>query len=418
MTARRQVPARIRSLALPGRASLRGESVRRAERELDEVEYDGPLMDLTYADTHRFPPPTWVLPDFTAAASGGGMTYTPYRGDRTVRSAVAESISAFLGIEVDPDTELILTPGSQAALFLSLSAIVEDGDSVALADPDYISDERIIRFLGAKVAHVPLIWDVQDREPQLDLDVLEAVFHAGATTLLFSNPNNPTGAVLGPDSIRAVAKLVMEHDALVVVDELYSRLVYDGRPFSHLIAIEGMGERCITILGPSKTESMSGYRVGAAVAPAEIIDRMEDLQGVSVLRAPAYAQHVLPRWLSDDHEFVARRIAEYQRLRDHTVETLSSSGLLRVVPAQGTAYLFPDATGTGVDAQTMAKALKAEAGLVVNPGYQFGPRGDRHFRICFAQEERAWDSAMERMLATLQSLRESPKAGASGLLKS
>ena len=197
MNDRRGAPSRIRNLALPERTSSLGMSVRAAERELDEVTYKGRLMDITYADTHRFPPPSWVLPDFTAAASGGGMTYTPYRGDPTVRSAVAESVSAFLGVEVDPDTELILTPGSQAALFLGLSAVVEAGDVVALADPDYISDERIIRFLGAHVTPVPLAWDVTDREPGLDLDVLETAFNAGATTLLFSNPNNPTGAVLG-----------------------------------------------------------------------------------------------------------------------------------------------------------------------------------------------------------------------------
>jgi len=400
---RNRVPARIENLSLPDRGSI-GMSVRDAERELDQVTYAGRLMDLTYADTHRFPPPSWVLPDFTAAASGGGMTYTPYRGDATVRAAVAESISAFLGVEVDPDTELILTPGSQAGLFLGLSAAVEAGDTVALSDPDYISDERIIRFLGAQVAGVPLDWDTAGREARLDLDRLEAALKAGASTILFSNPNNPTGAVLDRDTIREVARLAAQHDAFVIADELYSRLVYDGRPFSHLIAEPGMRERCITLLGPSKTESMSGYRLGVAVAPAEVIDRMEDLQGVSVLRAPAYAQHVLTRWLSDDHDFVSRRIHEYQDLRDRTVETLNASGVVRVVPAQGTAYMFPDASAVGADTQTIAKALKQEAGLVVNPGYQFGTRGDRHFRICFAQEEKAWGAAMDRMLETLRGL--------------
>ena len=410
MKPRHTPPARIQNLALPERTSSLGMSVRAAERELDELPFAGTLMDLTYADTHRFPPPTWVLPDFSAAASGGGMTYTPYRGDRTVRSAVAESVSAFLGVSVDPDTELILTPGSQAGLFLALSALVEEGDTIALGDPDYISDERIIRFLGARVTHVPLLWGTKHAEPQLDMDVLETAFDRGATALLFSNPNNPTGAVLGPDAIEKLAAFALERDAFVIVDELYSRLVYDELPFAHLIAEPGMRERCVTLLGPSKTESMSGYRVGAAVAPRDVIDRMEDLQGVSVLRAPAYAQHVLTRWLSDDHDFVATRVADYQKLRDHTVDTLNASGLLHLVPAQGTAYMFPDATQTGAGTQAIAKALKADAGLLVNPGYQFGPSGDGHFRICFAQEERAWDEAMERMVVTLRALRESSTA--------
>ena len=408
-----EAPLRIRNLALPEREAVLGRSVRALERELEDAPFRGDLLDLTYANTHRFPPPSWVLPDFDAAASGAGMTYTPYRGDRTVRSAVAESLSAFLGVVVDPDTDLILTPGSQAALFAALSAVVGEGTSVALGDPDYISDERIIRFLGARAVHVPLGWDGAG-EPELDLDVLESAFDGGASTLLFSNPNNPTGAVLGADTVRAIARLAVEHDVTVVVDELYSRLVYDGRPFAHLLAEEGMRERCITLVGPSKTESMSGYRVGAAVAPPEIVDRMEDLQGVSVLRAPAYAQHVMTRWLSDDHEFVAARIRDYQALRDRTVEKLNASGLVHVRPAQGTAYMFPDASAVGAGTQAIALALKTEAGLLVNPGYQFGPRGDRHFRICFAQEERAWDAAMDRMLTTLASLRDTAAAAPSG----
>lgn len=409
-----EAPSRIRNLALAERDAQFGRSVRALERELEDLPYQGQLLDLTYADTHRFPPPAWVLPDFSAAARGGGMTYTPYRGDRTVRSAVAESVSAFLGVEVDPDTELILTPGTQAALFGALASLVEQGDTVALGDPDYISDERLIRFLGARAVQVPLAWDAAGAEPELDLDVLEAAFLDGARTLLFSNPNNPTGAVLTAGNVRAIARLVVQHDVFVIVDELYSRLVYDGRAFTHLIAEEGMRERCVTLLGPSKTESMSGYRVGAAVAPREIVDRMEDLQGVSVLRAPAYAQHVMTRWLSDDHDFVAARIRDYQSLRDRTVETLNASGVVRVRPAQGTAYMFPDATAVGADTQAIALALKSKAGLLVNPGYQFGPRGHSHFRICFAQEERAWEAAMDRMVSTLRALSESSAAAASG----
>ena len=406
----RPVPDRIRNLSLPERQPVLGQSLRDAERELENVQYDGELLDVTYANTHRFPPPQWVLLDFVEAASGGGMTYTPYRGDARVRSAVAESLSGFLGVAVDPDSELMLTPGSQAALFVALSATA--GDSVALVDPDYMSDERVLRFLGARIRHVPLLWEDFNRPPTIDLEILEDAFRQGASTLVFSNPNNPTGMVLPPDVIRKIAALARSFDATVIVDELYSRLIYDDAPFAHLIAEEGMRDRCITLLGPSKTESMSGYRVGVAVGPAELIDRMEDVLGATVLRAPAYAQHVLTRWLSDDQPFVASRVRDYQKLRDRTVERLNASGLLRVRPAAGTAYMFPDASAVGCDEQTIAKALKAEAGLLVNPGYQFGPRGERHFRICFAQDETIWDQALERMVATLGSLREQGRNGA------
>src|ERR1039458_5974591 len=191
------IPNRIRNLSLPERLPSLGQSLREAERELESVAYSGELLDLTYANTHRFPPPSGVLSDFVAAASGGGMTYTPYRGDERVRSAVGESLSGFLGVDIDPNSELILTPGSQAALFVALSATA--GDSVALVDPDYMSDERILRFLGARIQHVPLLWKDFSQPPSIDLEILETAFRTGASTLVFSNPNNPTGMVLPPD---------------------------------------------------------------------------------------------------------------------------------------------------------------------------------------------------------------------------
>ena len=117
---RHPVPKRIRNLALPERQLTLGQSLRESERELEAVQFGGDLLDLTYANTHRFPPPSWVLPDFVAAASGGGRTYTPYRGDQVVRSAVAASVSAFLKIEIDPAPELLPPPGSQADTFVAM----------------------------------------------------------------------------------------------------------------------------------------------------------------------------------------------------------------------------------------------------------------------------------------------------------
>src|SRR5690606_2385037 len=116
------------------------------------------LLDATYADTHRFPPPEWALPTFVAAASGEGMTYTPYRGDRGVREAVARNISEHLGVPADGPADVILTPGTQGALFIALAAILSPGDLVLLPDPDYLSTERMLRYFGAQVERIPMVW--------------------------------------------------------------------------------------------------------------------------------------------------------------------------------------------------------------------------------------------------------------------
>jgi aspartate/methionine/tyrosine aminotransferase len=386
---------------MPGWQPVLGRSLRSAERELERARYDGQLLDLTYADTHRFPPPDWVLDEFHRAAGGEGMTYTPYAGDAGVRRAVAENLRATLGVTTGSEN-VLLTPGTQAGLYTALSAIVDEGDEVLLADPEYLSTERMLHYLGATVTHIALLRDPTGLA-SLDLEALESAMKRRPALLIFSNPNNPTGAVHSRASIDAVADLAKTNNVPVLVDQLYCRLLYDGTEFHHLAGVEGMRERTVTLFGPSKTESMSGYRIGVAVAPRELVERMEDVLSVSALRAPAYAQHILARWLKDDRAYVAERIGEYEKLRDMAIERFSKTNLIEVTPARGTAYLFARCKADIPD-QTLALALKTEAGLVVNPGYQFGPRGQGHFRICFAQDEAAWARALESIVETVARL--------------
>lgn len=376
-----------------------GTSLRAAERELERAEGPSPLRDLTYADTHRYPPPSWAIEAFAEAASGAGMTYTPYRGDQGVREAVASHVQQFLGIPTDADRTLILTPGTQGALFVALGSMLEAGDTVLLVDPEYLSTERMLRYYDVNVVHVPIVATASGR-PTLDFDVLEAALVHRPRLLVFSHPNNPTGAVYGEETVRRIAELAQTADFNVLVDALYCRLVYDGEPFYHLAAIDGMAERTLTLLGPSKSESLSGYRLGLAVAPSELVDRMEDIQSCTALRAPAYAQHLLTRWLRDDHAYMAARVAEYQAQRDHTVTRLRDSGLIDVARPYGTAYMFPKILVKATD-QEVALALKREAGIVINPGYQFGPRGLGHMRICFAQDEAGWDRTLDDIIGVI-----------------
>lgn len=397
-------PARISRLHLPERRDEIGMSLRAGERALEvNAAALSNLTDLTYADTVRFPAPDWAIAAFTRAATSGGQSYTAYRGAGTIRSVVAANVGAFMGIEVNPDRNLILTPGSQAALYAALSAIVEEGDTVAIMDPDYLTNERMLRYLSARPVRVPLLWE-ERQDDTVDFDALEAAFRSGARAFLFSNPNNPTGTVHTPAVVERIAELAIRYDVFVIADQLYSRLIYDNRPYLHIASIPGMAERSVTLLGPSKTESMSGYRLGLAVGPAEIIDRMEDLQSITALRAPAYAQHTLTHWLVDDRELVAKRVQEYQSLRDMVVARLRRTNFLTVVPSGGTSYIFPRVVGLEASDKDIALTLQNEAGVIVNPGFQSGPRGIGHFRICFAQDESVLKACLERIVAALAEL--------------
>ncbi|MFD0889119.1 pyridoxal phosphate-dependent aminotransferase, partial [Streptosporangium algeriense] len=330
---------RLRATHLPERAGLIGSSVREADLSLRLDGAGHGLLDTTHFDTVRFPPPDWALEAFSLAAGDGELAYTAYRGSDEVRRACARPVSELLGVDVDPGRDLVLTAGTQSGLFTTLSALVDDGDTVALADPEYLFVERMLRFLGARVVRVGMV-DGPDG-PQLDLDALDEVAGNGIRLLLTSNPNNPTGSVYTEETIRGIAGLAVRHDFLVVVDELYCRLVYPDVPFFHLAAQPGMAERTVTMLGGSKTESLSGYRIGVVVAPPEVVDAIEQVMAMTCLRAPAYAQHLLTRWLVDDREFVRRRVEELRVIRDLTVDRLRQVDGLVVRPGAGTAYLWP-----------------------------------------------------------------------------
>jgi aspartate/methionine/tyrosine aminotransferase len=388
-------------MGISDRRGLNGSSVRRAERELELAASEYEIVDLTAADTRTFPAPNWVLEAFMDAASGGGRTYTPYRGDAGVRHAVAANLSSLLGVPLNGSENVALTPGTQAGLFCALAAVVSPGDAVVILDPDYMSNERLVRFLGGTSIRVPLDWETNPGSAEIDLEALTRAFAARPVALLFSNPNNPTGSILGPVALNAIAELADRYGCLVIADELYSRLVFDDRPFTHFAAIGERPHGWITTIGPSKTESMSGYRVGVTVGPAWLIDRIEDVMSSAVLRAPAYAQHTLVKWGTADVQFVGDRVRRYQELRDLAVARLNANGVTAVTPSAGTSYLFPRFTTEGRSDQEVALALKRRAGILVNPGYQFGDRGVGRFRLCIAQDQGVLQRCLDAIAAVL-----------------
>jgi aspartate/methionine/tyrosine aminotransferase len=392
-------PARLQRLE---RAYIAGTSARQAD-VAQLAKAPASFLDTTHFDTVRFPPPPWAAEQFARAARNGALAYTGYRGNAEVLTALAGSVGAFLDLPLDPEQHLILTPGTQAGLFATLASLIEEGDRVALVDPDYLFSARILRFLGADIGHVPLRFTSDGPSP--DLDALEAEFkHKGARHLVFSHPNNPTGAVFSAQIIAQIARLANTYNVAVLVDELYARLLHDGRSFPHLANEPGMFVRTVTLLGPSKTESLRGYRLGVVVAAPEVISRIENVQSITALRAPAFAQHVLLPWLRDDQGWLAARLKEFTALRSLTVESLRRLPWLKLEPQAGTAYVWPDVSALGLPAAMVAEALLCEAGVLVSPGYQFGPTSGGHFRLCYARDEVEWTLALDRIVGALGGL--------------
>ena len=396
--------ARVARQDLPEFAPITGGwSVRSADLTLLQEAPAGAL-DTTHFDTVRFPPPPWALECFTAAADHGENAYTGHRGNERVLASVAETVAGFLGVPIDPAANLLLTPGSQAALFACLASLVDHGTPVTLFDPDYLYFLRMLRFFGADLGWVPIVADDVGRASP-DLDALEHEFsRRGSRLLVFSHPNNPSGAVYPEATLAEIARLAVHYDVFVIVDELYARLLHDGAPFSHFAAMPGMAGRTATILGPSKTESLSGYRLGMAVGPADLMRNAESVLSIMALRAPAIAQHVLVRWLRDDGPWLAERLRVYTALRAMTVERLTCLPWLKLTPGHGTAYVWPDVSALGIPGLDVARALLRDAGVFVSPGYQFGPSSGGHFRMCYARDETIWSDALDRIVSVLERL--------------
>ncbi|MBQ4491247.1 MAG: pyridoxal phosphate-dependent aminotransferase, partial [Pyramidobacter sp.] len=293
------------------------ESLQKSQKlDLRGEKIPGAFVDFSHGDVDAHLPTPGSFEVFSHGYfEGGAQAYTPYRGRKTVLEHVAEKLSAFNGAKIDPAQNLILTPGTQGALFLAMGANVMPGDKVAIVEPDYFANRKMVEFFGGVLCPIQMNWHTSGKSG-IDLAALEAAFKDGVKLFLFSNPNNPTGCVYSYDEICTIAALAKKYNATLIVDELYSRQVYTGVNYTHLAAQKEIPDNLITIIGPSKTESLSGFRLGAAFGTAEIIERMEKLQAIMALRCPGYNQAVFFTWFAEPAGWMEARVAEHQRIRD------------------------------------------------------------------------------------------------------
>jgi len=368
----------------------------------------GTPVDFSHGDVNEnsFAPTPGSLDEFVSGVQrGGSQAYTEYRGGADLRERVARHLAAFTGAPVNPASELIITPGTQGALFLAIGATVAAGDRVAIVRPDYFANRKLVEFLGASIVPVEMHYLGQTGTAGLDLTQLEDAFTSGVKTFLFSNPNNPAGVIYSNDEIAAIASLADTHGATVIADQLYSRLLYSGQSYTHLRASGIDSDRVITIMGPSKTESLSGYRLGAAFGAAHLVERMEKLQAIVSLRAPGYSQAVLRTWFEEPAGWLEERTRRHEAIRDDLMKVFSSVAGLEIREPQGGSYLFPRLPPLDVPLHTFVRALRQQAGVTVTPGTEFSPDRTDSIRLNFSQNHDAAVSAAGRIAQMVERYR-------------
>ncbi len=380
-----------------------GQEVRQTNAGLDALlrgsKIEGRPVDFSHGDVDAHEPTPGSFDLFTAGVKlGGAQAYTEYRGDGDIRRALAVRLAEFTGAPVDPEHGLIITPGTQGALFLAVAAIITRGDKVAIVEPDYFANRKLAEFFEAEM--IPVRLDYQnagDDRAGLDLDQLESAFKVGAKMVLFSNPNNPAGVVYSADEIKAIAALAARYGATIIVDQLYSRLRYSGTRYTHLRAEIVDTDNVVTIMGPSKTESLSGYRLGVAFGAKSIIARMEKLQAIVSLRAPGYSQAILRSWFNEQAGWLEQRIAMHQTIRDDLLTVLRGINGVAARTPQAGSYIFPKFPKLAISSADFVKILRLQAGVIVTPGTEFSPHSGDSVRLNFSQDHGAAVKAVTRL---------------------
>lgn len=389
-----------------------GQEVREArgeERPADLGQHlPGTPVDFSHGDVNAtaFEPTPGALDAFVQGVHrGGSQAYTEYRGDAAIREKLARDLAAFSGHPVSSAEELILTPGTQSALFLAVASTVTAGDKVAIVQPDYFANRKLVEFMGAQMIPVQLDYLHGAAQAGLDLQQLQSAFEQGAKVFLFSNPNNPTGAVYARSEIEQIAALAERFGATVIVDQLYSRLLYAGEPYVHLRGSAIAADNVVTIMGPSKTESLSGYRLGVAFGSPRILQRMEKLQAIVSLRAPGYCQAVLQTWFSEPEGWLAERIDKHRQIRDDLLSVFRGIDGVAVRTPQAGSYLFPRLPKLRTPLPAFVRALRLQANVTVTPGTEFSPHADDSIRLNFSQNHEAAVAAVQRIAAMVETHR-------------
>lgn len=389
-----------------GAENAPGQEVRQNTSEviLRSEKIPGLPVDFSHGDVDAFEPIPGSLDGFIEGVHiGGKQAYTEYRGSEIIRQDAARKLENFTGSSINADRNLIITPGTQGALFLAMGSTVARGDKVAIVAPDYFANRKLVEFFEGEVVPIQMDYFNTSLGAGLDLTQLEDAFKAGVKFFLFSNPNNPTGVIYSSDEMKGVAKLAQQYGATVIADELYSRQIFDGRTYTHLCAQNILDpENVITIMGPSKTESLSGYRLGVAFGSAKIIDRMEKLQAIVSLRAGGYSQAVMKSWFAEPEGWMLQRIAQHQAIRDDLLAKLRSAFGFKVRATEAGSYLFPRIPELDVSIQDFVKILRLQANVTVTPGIEFGSQFTDSFRINFSQDHAAAVAAMERIIKVVE----------------
>lgn len=337
-----------------------------------------------------FDTPSNVREAVERALMEGKTKYEPTTGDPDLRQLLSDKFRGENGIDVGPD-EIIVTPGGKFAIYLTLQALLEPGDSVMLLEPAWVSYKSMAQLAGANVVTVECS-EANGFVPSLD-DVEEAM-EDSVRAIVVNSPSNPTGAVYDTATLRGIVEIAGQHDALVIADEVYEYMVYRGSHYSPASEFENV----VTVNSFSKSYAMTGWRLGYVTGPKELLDGMVKIYQHSATCVTSFAQAGAVEALSSDvsGQASAAMMEGYEERRNLITELIDRSKYFDAVPPDGAFYIFPSYE-LDMPSLDVAKGLLEEAHVATVPGSAFGESGEGYLRLCYSTSKENIVEAMERM---------------------
>ena len=328
----------------------------------------------------------------------GYTMYTSNRGLPELCTAITEYLEGF-DLHYNPTDEVFVTVGASEAIDIALRALVCPGDEVLIPEPAYVSYRPCALLAGANVIGIPTR---AEDEFRLTGDLLRANISSHSKVLIMCYPNNPTGAVMGLDDLREIAKVAIEHDLFVISDEIYAELTY-GKKHVSIASLPGMKERTILINGMSKAFAMTGWRLGYIAAPEEILNALLKIHQYTILCAPIMVQMAALEALKNGSSEMHRMVESYNQRRKLIVKGFQDIGLSCHEP-KGAFYAFPDVRSTGLTSSEFAEGLLQNSKVAVVPGNVFGEAGEGFIRCSYATSVEQIEKALDRILRFVKSL--------------
>ena len=323
----------------------------------------------------------------------GETHYTSNSGKLELRQSVSDSLVARYGVKYDPVEEIIITVGVSEALYLTMTALLDPGDEVIIPTPCFGAYQAEVILAGGVAVEIP---SRMENNFQLDPDQVRAAITPRTKIIFVGYPSNPTGAVAEREVLLEIARIAEEHDLLVVSDEIYDRLVYGFKHVCFPTLGESIKRRTVLLGGFSKSHAMTGWRIGYAAGPAEIIKGLLRVHQYTIMSAPTTAQDAALQAILQGEPHVEHMVAEYDRRRKLIVNGLNKLGLTTFEP-RGAFYAFPRVAASGMDDETFADRLLQEEHVAVVPGNAFGPGGEGFVRCCYATAYEQIEEALHRM---------------------